>query len=212
MRSIYLWFVGLIGTAVTVAIAYQWLDRPIALLMHSNAIATHRNILVDLSQIPDPLIPIAVVILLALGFRALAGRPLLNHHAVIIVCAWSLLFAAATKNQLKIVFGRTWPETWTHNNPSFIHNGVYGFNFMRSGSAYQSFPSGHMTAVCAVISVLWWWYPRWRGLYVAGVLAVGLGLIGANYHFLSDVIAGSFVGISIGMMAITLWNARIQKR
>ena len=32
------------------------------------------------------------------------------------------------------------------------------------------------------------------------VLAVAIGLIGANYHFVSDVIAGGFVGISSGWM------------
>jgi membrane-associated phospholipid phosphatase len=40
---------------------------------------------------------------------------------------------------------------------------------------------------------------------MAGI-AVGVGLIGANYHFLSDVIAGAFIGISIGWMAVAIWN------
>ena len=64
------------------------------------------------------------------------------------------------------------------------------------------------TAVtCAVISVLWIYYPAWRWLYVLAVLAVALGLIGANYHFVSDVIAGGFVGISSGWMLTSLWKA-----
>jgi len=36
---------------------------------------------------------------------------------------------------------------------------------------------------------------------------VGIGLIGANFHFLSDVIAGRFVGISSGWMLTSLWKA-----
>ena len=72
----------------------------------------------------------------------------------------------------------------------------------------RSFPSGHTAVTCAVISVLWVLYPHWRALYGAIVLAVAVGLIGANYHFLSDVIAGGFVGTSIGWMTVAIWRAR----
>ena len=112
------------------------------------------------------------------------------------------------KDQLKFIFGRTWPETWVQDNPSFIRDGVYGFHFMHGGGGYQSFPSGHMAATCAVISVLWVWYPRSRWLGAFAAIAVGAGLVGANYHFLSDVIAGAFVGISTGWLANAIWNAR----
>jgi membrane-associated phospholipid phosphatase len=39
------------------------------------------------------------------------------------------------------------------------------------------------------------------------IAAVATGLMGANYHFLSDTIAGGFLGISIGCFAIALWEA-----
>jgi membrane-associated phospholipid phosphatase len=39
------------------------------------------------------------------------------------------------------------------------------------------------------------------------VAAVAIGLIGANYHFLSDVTAGGFVGVSSGWMLTLLWKA-----
>lgn len=40
------------------------------------------------------------------------------------------------------------------------------------------------------------------------VLAIAISLIGANYHFLSDIIAGAFVGVSTGWMATALWQTR----
>ena len=119
----------------------------------------------------------------------------------------SVIVAEATKAQLKFVFGRTWPKTWINNNPSFLHDGIYGFNFFHGGPEYASFPSGHMAVTCAVISVLWVYYPTSRILYVVATLAVACGLIGANYHFLSDVIAGCFVGISTGWITMSLWHA-----
>jgi len=50
--------------------------------------------------------------------------------------------------------------------------------------------------------------PRYRPLWAAIVASVAIGLIGANYHFVSDVIAGAFVGISTGSAVVLLWNAR----
>ena len=100
------------------------------------------------------------------------------------------IVAELTKIQLKLVFGRTWPDTFRDNNPSFLRDGVYGFNFFHGGHGYAAFPSGHTAVTCAVISVLWIYCPKWRWLYALAVLAVAVGLIGANYHFVSDVIAG----------------------
>jgi membrane-associated phospholipid phosphatase len=35
---------------------------------------------------------------------------------------------------------------------------------------------------------------------------VAVGLVGANFHFLSDVIAGGFLGITIGWLSVALWE------
>jgi membrane-associated phospholipid phosphatase len=206
MRAFFLWLAGLAVTAVMVAVSFLWLDRPIALLAHHQAGSPHRGIWVGLTHIPDPLIPLAVVIFVVLGLYSLLGGATSKHHTAALVGSISVIVAETTKDQLKFIFGRTWPETWTQNNPSFIRDGVYGFHFMHGGVAYNSFPSGHMTATCAVISVLWLWYPRSRWLCAVAAVAVAVGLVGANYHFLSDVIGGAFVGISIGWMTTRIWK------
>jgi membrane-associated phospholipid phosphatase len=194
----------LLVVALAAAISYQWLDRPLALLSHSLLPAHKQGLFEPLTHIPDPLIPAAVIVFVGLGLYALAGRALSRLQATLVICSLSLTTAQVTKNLLKFVFGRTWPETWVANNPSFIRDHVYGFNWFQSGPGYKSFPSGHMTATCAVISVLWICYPRLKPLYALIVLAVAVGLIGADFHFLSDVIAGSFVGVSTGWMAVVL--------
>ena len=40
-----------------------------------------------------------------------------------------------------------------------------------------------------------------------GIFAVDIGLIALNLHFLGDVIAGSFVGVSTGLFTLALWRA-----
>ena len=77
---------------------------------------------------------------------------------------------------------------------------------MHGGDAYHSFPSGHMAKTCAVIAVLWILYPKWRWVYVFIVSAVAAGLVLTNLHFLSDVVAGAFVGVSIGGALVVLWR------
>ena len=56
------------------------------------------------------------------------------------------------------------------------------------------------------MSVLWIRYPRFRALYAAAIAAVAIGLVGADYHFLSDIIAGGFIGTTTGWFAVLLAN------
>jgi membrane-associated phospholipid phosphatase len=61
-----------------------------------------------------------------------------------------------------------------------------------------------MTLIAAPMSVLWLRLPRWRWLWSAVVAMVACGLVGANYHFLSDIIAGSCLGIATGVGMVAL--------
>lgn len=206
MTAMQCWLLSLAATSLASAISYLWLDQPIALLVHMQF--PHADAFARLTHIPDPLIPLAVIAFIVLGLRRLSGRPLANFHTATLICSISLIMAEATKDKLKYVFGRTWPETWVQNNSSFIRDGAYGFNLFHGGAGYGSFPSGHSAVICAVISVLWVFYPKLRTVYLMVFLAVAIGLVGANYHFLSDIIAGAFVGVSTGWMATALWACR----
>lgn len=212
VRAILIWYVGLIGTSIAVGVGYLWLDRPIALWVHHHSLRPHQGLIHWLAaNIANPLIPVAAVTAVGLLLRAIVLRSMpRNYEAAALICSLSVLVTEALKRQLKFVFGRAWPETWVNNNPSFIRNGDYQFHFMHGGDVYQSFPSGHMATACAVIAVLWVLYPKWRWIYSAVVLIVGLGLVLLNLHFLSDVLAGAFVGISVGAATIAAWR-RMQR-
>jgi hypothetical protein len=60
-----------------------------------------------------------------------------------------------------------------------------------------------------VITVLWWAYPNLRPISVASVAAVAIGLIGANYHFLSDIFGGIFVGVSVGYITTRILGGKL---
>jgi membrane-associated phospholipid phosphatase len=204
-RALRLWLIGLFATTATVTIAYLWLDKPIALWVHEHIRHSHYGILGQAVRIGDPFVPAAIIGFLFFGFRILIGRSLSNWQAATFVSCSSILVAETIKDGLKYISGRSWPETWTHGNASFIRDGVYGFHLLHGGDAYQSFPSGHMGATCALLMVLWFWFPQFRWLYLFAGLSVGGGLVLGNYHFLGDVIAGAFVGISSGCATMEIW-------
>lgn len=198
------WTLSFAIVIVVVAFSYEWLDRPIALYVHQEFHGV--KALPLLTFIPEWLAAVAVAVFIIMGSRVVLGHHLSRFESVFLVCGVSLAVATAIKDQLKLLFGRTWPETWINNNPSLIRNNVYGFNPFHGGAGYASFPSGHTTAICAVMTVLWICYPKYRAIYVLLIATVVIGLIGADYHFLSDVVAGGFLGVSTGWIIVVFWE------
>jgi membrane-associated phospholipid phosphatase len=206
MNKLSKWAVGFCVTCVATAVAYTWVDRPFAFWandhLHQYAIFSRMTLLSEWFP------PIAIVIIVVLGLLSLAGQRLSRAWETALLCSLSLIVARAAKDQLKYVFGRTWPETWINNNPSLIRDGSFGFNPFHGGAGFESFPSGHMTAMCAVVTALWLYYPRYRVAYALLVVLVAIGLLGANYHFISDILAGCFLGASIALFCVHLFRAR----
>lgn len=141
------------------------------------------------------------------GLVALARGRFPKLGAAVALCTVSTLAAIAVKDQLKFVFGRTWPDTWQPGILSLVRNGVYGFHFFHLGKSFQSFPSGHATVAAAILSVLWLMFPRLRLLCAICIGAVDCGLLAFNLHFLSDLIAGTFTGFSVGLFTVSLARA-----
>jgi membrane-associated phospholipid phosphatase len=57
------------------------------------------------------------------------------------------------------------------------------------------------------MSVFWLRHPRFRLIYAICIATIFIGKLGANYHFVSDLIAGGFLGFSVGLIIIALCNA-----
>jgi membrane-associated phospholipid phosphatase len=89
---------------------------------------------------------------------------------------------------LKFIFGRARPKL-------LLEEHIYGVKFFGLNSAYFSFPSGHSATVFAIaVGVL-----MLNRLYGAALLCVALLIsfsrIAITAHYLSDVVAGAYVGI-----------------
>jgi len=197
LRRRFIW--AALSAFVLIGLSIAFVDRPAATWAHD----TFRGMVVFpwLTWLVNPDLPVAVVGLSAAGL-VIAGlgaefgwRPK-GWSKTLIACCLAAVFAFVMKDALKFVFGRTWPESWIDNNPSWIKDGEYGFHFFHGGSGWGSFPSGHMTLITAPFAVLWQRDCWWRWLCAVPILAVAIGLFGANYHFVSDMIAGFYLGVA----------------
>lgn len=192
-----------LATAASVAL----LDRAAARFAHDTFHGA--AVFVDLSHLVDPILPLASVGLIVGGASILLGwRP--GRHARMMLCACAaVLIAVAIKEQAKYAFGRLWPETWVNDNPSWIGTHAYGFFPFHGGAGWASFPSGHMTVVTAPMAVLALGLPRWRWLFALPVALVAIGLYGADYHFVGDMIAGTLLGTVCAAVAVALTDGRL---
>ncbi len=200
-----IWLVSLIQTALFAWISVSWLDRPIALWVHE--VFGRQQIPAELSEAPI-LSPSLIVALLfvACGIAAMMGRRFSKAETTVLMCVMSTLAAIVVKDQLKFVFGRTWPESWGPGILSLVQNNVYGFHFFHAGKAFKSFPSGHAAVAAASLSVIYMLWNKLRVFCAACMVAIDVGLMVLNLHFLSDVVAGTFVGCSVGVFTVALWG------
>ena len=187
---------ALLLCAALVLLCYWFVDRPVAFYVHDRRFADHPAL--KWVTYPPPILQAWVpVVLAALLVRRVWGPFRRWERAAMAACV-SLVLADQFRETLAFVFGRYWPETWVNDNPSLIREGAYGFHPFHGGIAYASFPSGHAARTVAVAAVVWIAYPRWRWACGLVSVAVAVGLLGMDYHFVGDVIAGGFVGGIVG--------------
>jgi membrane-associated phospholipid phosphatase len=203
-RAFNVWFGSLLVITIFTPISVLWLDKPIALFVHDTL---NWRISAGVANLPILSVPLLCAFVFVLcGLSAMLGRQFLMLQTAAFLCDVSTLAAETIKDELKFTFGRTWPESWGPNIQSFIHDNVYGFHFFQAGKSFESFPSGHAAVVAAIVSVLWILFPKLRRLCSICVVATDVGLVALNLHFLSDVIAGSFVGVSTGLFTVAAWQ------
>jgi membrane-associated phospholipid phosphatase len=189
--------VALILTAVLAALCYFVVDQPVAWFVYRHRCIPYESLLF-LAAASEWMKHFAIVaILLVVAWRAWkrGGRV----QTVLLAISANLIVTTALKQFLKWGFGRYWPETWTEDMPSLIGSGDYGFHPFHYGAAYESFPSGHAAVVFSVIAILWLSYPRWRWLYATICGSLAAALVGLNFHFVGDVIAGATLGSITGI-------------
>ena len=194
---------------LAVVMCYFWVDRSVAFFVydhHINKIEVFRWL-----TYPPPEVQNWSALVLAILIVRRAWGPFVHWQKVLLVACLSLIVADNFRISLGDVCGRYWPETWTHDNPSLIGTGTYGFHPFQRGDDVGSFPSGHAARILAFATVWLIAMPRSRTVQVVVIIlsaSMLVSLVAMNYHFVSDVIAGSVLGGIVAMYAAHL--ARLQ--
>ncbi|WP_243371659.1 phosphatase PAP2 family protein [Geotalea sp. SG265] len=193
MTTLSLWF---LPTAIIVSLAILFLDRPVGRFiqekLYSNRIWGSLT-----GQLPDTLLIMVGLITVACyaGYRLRKHRHIQDAATVLLhYVAYALPASFVAKTVLKVAFGRIETRYWLQNPQQ------YGFHWLHGGEHFSGFPSGHMAVFATLFAAIWRMYPRLKGVLCLLLLVLGLLLLATNYHFLSDVVAGTYLGLVVEAM------------
>lgn len=188
---IRIWVLSFVVCAVAVVLAFVRMDVPTALHFWKAG-----RFLRPLNEAFGAAVALSAESAVILGLvlaRLVRGHISVFGETLAIACLTSICAYGINDHVLKVFFG-------VPNPADVIHGAGHGFNLWM-GSENSSFPSGHMVLAGAFAGVF-------MRLYTASIwplsalllLAAALLLVG-DWHFLSDIIAGTFLGISAGTLA-----------
>lgn len=189
------WVVYLLICTVAAAVAFEYIDVPVARHFYG-MFGTVKSLGTGLGSF----VLVGVETAIALGLvivRLRRGRLSPFGETTALACLTSICAYAVNDSILKHVFGVP--------NPWFVLQGSsHAFNFL-GGSSMSSFPSGHMVLAGSFAGVFMRLYRR-SVLLLSALLGMAvLLLIMGDWHFVSDVIAGTFLGVSTGLLAGEVW-------
>lgn len=190
-----LWLLSLLICSFLVTISFTYLDVPVA--RHALGVLGSGKLLAK-GFASAILLGIEATVVLALVIvRIVRGRLPRIYEATALACLTSICVYAINDSTLKLLFGVP--------NPMAVLSGArHAIEFLR-GSAGSSFPSGHMALAGAFAGVFMRLYQASILLFTALLLVGAVLLIAGDWHFLSDVIAGTFLGVSAGFLAGEIW-------
>lgn len=194
--------IAVFACTIAVVFCYYFVDRQVAFFVQRHTLNRFEE-LRWLTE-PPPLVQSWSPLLLVFLCVRRAYGPWRHWQHVLFIACVSVIVADQFRQSLGDLCGRYWPETWHDNTPSLIGTGAYGFHPFQVGDDVGSFPSGHSARILGFFSVFWLAMPRGRWLYAILALPMLLALIGMNYHFVGDVIAGSTLGAIVGTYAVAM--------
>lgn len=178
--------------ALLVFLSYSVLDKGVALLVKKLWFSTRLSLFS--TDIPDFLSLLVVLITGSawIVFFYHIRKGIFNTHTRFFqLIAITVPFANLLKWALKYVFGRINTRFWLQ------HPSANEFHWLHGSANFSGFPSGHMAVFTVLIIALSIFYPRYHTFYIACLTLLALALTVTNYHFLSDIIAGAYVGFIV---------------
>lgn len=189
-------------SAVAMVVSMLWLDVPVAQWINVHQTSTMKSAGLVLEEIGRSHWILAYcIVMIIIAWRSM--RSIAHKHLALFA---SVAISGIAANVIKVI-------AWRPRPPLFIERGITEWNLFGFQMDYiwNSFPSGHATTGLAIAISGSHIYPRLRWLFWSVGLAIPLGRVLLNAHYLSDVIAGAMLG---GVVAVALnrkWQTRFDR-
>jgi membrane-associated phospholipid phosphatase len=190
------WLLCLLICTLAAAVSFVYLDVPVAHRVYGIFGPGKGGLATGFAS--DVLLSVEAAVVLALVIlRITHGHLSPFREASALACLTSICAYAINDSALKPLFGVPGPA-------AVMRGSHHAFHFL-SGFSDCSFPSGHMILAGAFAGVFMRLYrrsvrPLSALLFVAAVL-----LVVGDWHFVSDIIAGTFLGVSAGLLGGEVW-------
>jgi membrane-associated phospholipid phosphatase len=192
-----MWFLFLLTCILLIAVMFAYFDVPIARRVYGILALTES---LETGFGSAVLLGVEAAIALALAIiRITRGHLSPVREATVLACLTSICAYAINDSTLKFFFGVPNPVAVLLGTP-------HAFNLM-NGSSSSSFPSGHMVLAGAFAGVFMRLHRASILPFSALLLIAAVLLVLGDWHFVSDVIAGTFVGVLAGFLAGEVWLA-----
>lgn len=194
-----IWLLSLVACAAAAAFCFAEIDVPVAHRVWG--VGRHLSSLNATFGASVILSVESAVVLGLIIVRLMRGHISRFAETLALACLASICAYGINDEVLKPLFGV--------QSPLDVMQGArHSLNFA-AGFAYSSFPSGHMMLAGAFAGVFMRFYrASIRPLAVLLLVAATLLVVG-DWHFISDVIAGTFLGLSAGVLAGEGWTVHM---
>lgn len=195
-----IWLLAFVLCSAAVALAFARIDVPVTQcfwrighFLHPLNSAFGASVVLSLEA--------AVALGLVLA-RVVRGHLSRLGETLVIACVASICTYGINSEVLKPLFGVP--------NPNAVMEGArHTFDFLM-GSAESSFPSGHMILAGAFAGVFMRLHRVSFWPFCALLALAACLLVIGGWHFVSDVVAGTFIGVSAGILAGEVWTVHTE--
>lgn len=186
------WAGAFAATVVFCVLGVAYLDVPIAIYFQRGT--SHWDIAGEVFSSPVLVGLITIVIAPLLLLRLVRGS--LSDFAETVIVAGGTALGTFSVNDfvLKRMFGR-------QDVADFLADPRGAGFHLFGGDMNSSFPSGHAVMASAGLLVMARVYPRYLPPAVAALALIAILLLVGDWHFLSDIAAGLFLGTLAGTLA-----------
>jgi membrane-associated phospholipid phosphatase len=191
--SLVAWTASALLLTPLIVLCVRYLDVPLAYLVRDQLFSN-----MNWSHLTSDLPDLLLLVVLATGSGALILYRIRIRQGIddaitrlAKLVSWAAPASYLMKMVLKFVFGRVNTRIWLQQPD------LYGFHWFQRRPGCEGFPSGHMVVIVTLLAALWRFYPKCRPWCLLLGATLGVALVATDYHFLSDVLAGAYLGAAL---------------